>query len=446
MCVICALPEGTKISEEEFERCWRANSAGFGFSYVNKDNVLVIDKAMELPEAKEKFFDTFEKLKDTTPFMLHWRIKTHGPVGLDNTHPFWIKDGKLAFCHNGTIHHCYPKGDDQRSDTRVFGDDYLKKLPDDFLENPPIMNMMAEFVNHSKLAFINNRRQMRILNMSKGETDEGRWFSNSSFRGFRGNAPTPTASPTTKSNYTPGQGTSGGNNNNQTHHYPGPKSMPVVSPHANPQETYRKIAENNGFLPLSSHSESTSPSPWAGCGGTGAKDSIPASPKLLEQPSQEVRQENHQFRRPKNSPKPPRASEWQWCKGCGQSVSDEEYDDEFRLCVECVMPYVEYLALRVPGSVLCTGSEGKGIVFPECGERSKVTANGKCDGIELDAGLRCWHWTIKATIASELARAGKVTIPTNAGNAYEAEQDSLTEILEKEIGLPVGESRFPAVI
>ena len=62
----------------------------------------------------------------TTPFIVHFRIGTHGTSnGIYNVHPFYV-DKNLVFAHNGMIH----KVDDckKRSDTRVFNDTFLKPL------------------------------------------------------------------------------------------------------------------------------------------------------------------------------------------------------------------------------------------------------------------------------------------------------------------------------
>lgn len=421
MCVICALPEGTVITEEEFERCWRANSHGFGFSYVNKDNRVVIDKAMELNEAKEKFFDTFDRFKDTTPFMLHFRIKTHGDPCLDNTHPFWVAEGKLAFCHNGVISDHLPHIQDPRSDTRVFNDEILRRLPPNFYDDPAIMKMIGKYIGGSKLCFLDYRREVRITNVHHGTWDKERWFSNTSFRGYQGNSGPTTPYVPTRSGSTPHSTVASGTKEPEKPAATPTGTQSAVQEHQNRvnaarQQHYADVMKSNGFLGIM-------PTPW-NAGEEQCGDSC------------EVKQENNyalQYPKevPKHSSTNPESStdpdDYRFCKECGSHVSDEEFDDEWKRCADCVMPYIEYLEVD-RGAIVVVEKGIKSLRLKDCG--------GDCKGIQLDCGVRCMHWSVESSkvLSTQLAQTGRVEIGSRvttitAGDAKQedAKQESLPD-------------------
>lgn len=413
MCVICALPEGTVITEEEFERCWRANSHGFGFSYVNKDNRVVIDKAMELKEAKEKFFETFDRFKDTTPFMLHFRIKTHGDPCLDNTHPFWVAEGKLAFCHNGVINEHLPHHQDSRSDTRVFGDEILKRLPEGFQDDVPTMKMMGKYIGGSKLCFIDYRRDMRIVNVQHGTWDKERWFSNTSFRGYSGNTGPTTPYIPTRSGSTPHSTAVSGTKTPEPA-APQTGTQSAVQEHTNRvnaarQQHYADVMKSQGFLGVL-------PTPWNACGeddeACGEPEVKQANHYQLQYPKEIAK---HSSSNPDQSTTP---ADYRFCKECGSHVDEEEFDDDWRRCAECVMPYIEYLEVD-RGAYVITDKNGKGIRLKDC--------KTNCAGIQLDCGVRCIHWSVESSkiLAQQLSQTGKVTI-TTVGDAKQEDAKPMT--------------------
>lgn len=209
MCVICALANNAKISEQEWDNCWDSNPHGFGFMYVNENEEIVIKKEMEQKPAKQMFFEDFEQYYGKTPFVLHFRVASHGSKCIENTHPFEVRrnkrDGRLtlAYCHNGIIRQTLPSKDDDRSDTRIFRDMILSQMPLNFLSNDAFTWMIEDFIGYSKLAFLSSDKKITILNSNHGEYEweNGRWFSNTSYKSRRVTKSSSSSTPTTYGGY-----------------------------------------------------------------------------------------------------------------------------------------------------------------------------------------------------------------------------------------------------
>ena len=88
---------------------------------------------------------------------------------------------KLAFAHNGVLS---VEDHKKKSDTRVFNETILKKLPDGFLNNSGAVNLLEGFIGSDKLVFIENNGKSVILNESAGHWDGGIWYSNSSYKSY----------------------------------------------------------------------------------------------------------------------------------------------------------------------------------------------------------------------------------------------------------------------
>lgn len=180
MCVIVHQPVGTHIEKEQAKRLWTHNSDGGGFAFVNNAGDVETHKFMEFGP----FWSHFETMRSNFPgrdYLLHMRIATHGSVNIDNVHPFPVDD-YTVMAHNGIIHGVdIPKGD-TRSDTRVFVDEVLPELPENWLDSVYLTSMVEEWIGWSKLMFLTSnpalKKSVYILNERKGVEYEGMWFSN----------------------------------------------------------------------------------------------------------------------------------------------------------------------------------------------------------------------------------------------------------------------------
>lgn len=185
MCIAIYHDQRCPLTESEFENSWRANPDGGGFVYFDENNELVIKKSMDKNEMKKKYYDAIEKYSETSPFAVHFRIATHGGVNIDNVHPFRA-NAHTVVMHNGIIPVLMDKGE-KRSDTRVFVDEYMSRLPKGWLDDEYIVDMTEEFIGSSKLIIMTNDPRLRsylyILNEKQGHWSESgtTWYSNKSY-------------------------------------------------------------------------------------------------------------------------------------------------------------------------------------------------------------------------------------------------------------------------
>lgn len=185
MCVIIHQPKGSHLDKETAERAWSRNPDGGGFAFIKDNGEIHVEKHMEFAP----FWRAFERARSDFPrrdYLLHMRIATHGSVTTANVHPFFLNEQEqTVVAHNG-IFHRVPDYNDGRSDTRVFIDEVLPLLPTTWLDSSYLTDMVEEWMGWSKLVFLTNdpalERNVYILNAHKGETHQGMWFSNESYK------------------------------------------------------------------------------------------------------------------------------------------------------------------------------------------------------------------------------------------------------------------------
>lgn len=173
MCVAIYKPENTLLSKRTLKKCFKANSDGAGYAYLDADKQAVIRKG---------FFTFNEFWKDYRDYadkeaIIHFRWATHGLENEENCHPFPIPDGALI--HNGIISWCEPKPLDPRSDTRIFVEDLLTSFLADGLPIDAGFKASLETVigGGNKIVMFHKGERV-ILNEQGGHWENGVWFSN----------------------------------------------------------------------------------------------------------------------------------------------------------------------------------------------------------------------------------------------------------------------------
>lgn len=180
MCVIIHQPTSAHLDKDLYNKLWKINSDGGGFAYISNTGEIQVKKSMDRDWLWRKF-ETERSKNPRRDFMLHLRIRTHGTTDINNVHPFFV-DEHTVMAHNGTIAKV-PDYQDGRSDTKVFVDEVLPDLPEDWLDRQYIVDMVEEWIGWSRLMFLTTnpllKRSVYILNKSKGTKHNGMWFSNS---------------------------------------------------------------------------------------------------------------------------------------------------------------------------------------------------------------------------------------------------------------------------
>lgn len=179
MCIISVEPKGLRNNKQTLERMNSCNDDGVGFAFSTGKKI-VIKKYRDF----DKFYKNYSQCKNLygkqSAFMVHFRIKTHGTnKGVYNVHPFRVNKN-LVFSHNGTIQNVGESH--KKSDTRLFNENILRRLSDNFLQDKTQRKLIETFIGYSKLAFITLGGRYEILNEQKGLWSGGMWYSNESFK------------------------------------------------------------------------------------------------------------------------------------------------------------------------------------------------------------------------------------------------------------------------
>lgn len=181
MCIAIYKPVGKTIDKKTFEQCFKNNSDGCGFAYVNlEDSSIVIEKSMEFEDFYSKYTTAIESNPESN-FIIHFRIRTHGETNLDNCHPFRINDSQ-AFIHNGIISKAKVDPDKKKSDTQMFNEEYLQNLPYQWEKSAPIIKILNDYLGTSKLCILTSDNSVVIVNESCGHWEDDIWWSNYSHR------------------------------------------------------------------------------------------------------------------------------------------------------------------------------------------------------------------------------------------------------------------------
>jgi len=185
MCIIAICPRKVALSKGQFYRLWERNSDGGGFAYAHNGRLSVVKEL----NSKKRLWKLYRKHWDehkNSQFVLHFRIRTHGTVSVQNVHPFWVNKNLLLF-HNGVIPGYYNKNlKDNNSDTKQYMHDVLQKLPRNFHTNQAILNLVADKAGSSRLVFLDNLGRLAITQPKSWSKDEttGVHYSNEGWKDY----------------------------------------------------------------------------------------------------------------------------------------------------------------------------------------------------------------------------------------------------------------------
>jgi hypothetical protein len=180
MCIAIMNPSNVTLKKSLLKTCWENNYHGGGLLYINsRSGQLESYKSLDDFDALYAKYQEVRSKHSKSKVVLHFRISTHGTISVDNVHPFMVNKS-LGFVHNGIISQApYSK---QYSDTYMFNETMLKKLPKDFINNDAILDLIDEYIGYSKLLFLDKNNNHYIVGEEKGVWDYGCWFSNTGYK------------------------------------------------------------------------------------------------------------------------------------------------------------------------------------------------------------------------------------------------------------------------
>lgn len=175
MCVAIFQTSTSTIPLDNIRSAGERNNHGFGMAWVEND-ILKCYKTIGLESLVSKYQTVKDRVKETTPIILHCRFGTQGEKNLTNCHPFFVTPN-LCMIHNGVI---YKHSETSKySDTALFTKE-IESLADEVVSNPTVHTLIQKYVGDSnKLIFLNNKKQYKIINETKGDWSAGVWYSNS---------------------------------------------------------------------------------------------------------------------------------------------------------------------------------------------------------------------------------------------------------------------------
>jgi glutamine amidotransferase len=181
MCIAIYKPAHKDIDRETLERCYDANPDGCGLAFI-ENGELSIYASMNFEDFYDLYLECLAEAPES-PFLLHFRIATHGSVDEDNCHPFFIDD-EHVFMHNGTITPMtqYCNRGRGKSDTVEFGERILENLPDGWFMNKAIKALIEHYIGWSKIVVMDADGNVDIFNEDKGVWDNGIWYSNTTYK------------------------------------------------------------------------------------------------------------------------------------------------------------------------------------------------------------------------------------------------------------------------
>lgn len=179
MCIAILARAGATISMEQMRNAATNNPDGFGYSWSDGERTYIRKHLSFDTKAQVEFVRDYNRNYDRSPFLIHFRIRSHGDICLGNTHPFRMKDGG-AMIHNGVINLAgLPKN---TSDTRFFVKNIIDKLPERWYNQPWWSGVIADIIGYSKLCFLWPDKKYMIIGEGKGSWESDVWYSNGSHK------------------------------------------------------------------------------------------------------------------------------------------------------------------------------------------------------------------------------------------------------------------------
>lgn len=176
MCILIHHPANVSFSDELLNDFYAHNSDGFGAMY-SEGGKLVVVKTLGKPQEINALYKDALKGREC---IIHYRMKTHGDIDLENCHPYKVTD-EIWMAHNGILSMGNPV-DKSKSDTWHF----IKFMLRPALEANPMLifdldyqQYLEEMIGGSnKFAFMHSSGESVVINYDAGVEHEGAWLSN----------------------------------------------------------------------------------------------------------------------------------------------------------------------------------------------------------------------------------------------------------------------------
>ena len=179
MCIAIVKTKDGMITDEQLKNCFENNPDGAGVAYSTEGQLYMI-KGIFDEDSFIKSVRYAESVADGA-ILIHCRIATSGLVDETNCHPHVVHNN-CVMIHNGVLKNITVPKDSKVSDTVLFVEGILRKLPEDFMFDEGIMNLIEVAIGgNNKFCFLHSSGEFAIANEDAGDWVNGVWFSNSSY-------------------------------------------------------------------------------------------------------------------------------------------------------------------------------------------------------------------------------------------------------------------------
>jgi hypothetical protein len=176
MCILVHQPAGTTISEAMLHDFYTLNPDGFGAMFA-VDNKIEIVKTLAKEDEIIKIYNDIVAGKEA---VIHFRMKTHGDIDLDNCHPYRVTDD-IWLAHNGILSEGNPI-DKKKSDTWHYIEYVLRPTltaQPELFDNPDFIDYLGTMIGDSnKFGLLRNDGKVQLVNRESGVDHAGLWLSN----------------------------------------------------------------------------------------------------------------------------------------------------------------------------------------------------------------------------------------------------------------------------
>lgn len=194
MCVIAYKPRNLPFPEERYlENCFAANPDGAGFMTPVNGKVFIRKGLMTFGAFAKALDSVREKVGDSAPYVLHFRIATQG-FTKGCTHPFPLTSrmsemkrltflADVGIAHNGIIR-LTSDGNPAYSDTMKFIADYMTLIADGpkWYADPHRTELIERLIGSSRLAVLDGKGHCELLGDGWEAAPDGTWYSNGSWK------------------------------------------------------------------------------------------------------------------------------------------------------------------------------------------------------------------------------------------------------------------------
>lgn len=179
MCILIHHPKDACFSSEQLKDFYYKNSDGFGaiVNHGDERGVVVYKAVGTLKEIEDLYYDKVACYEA----IIHFRMKTHGDIDMENCHPYEVIKDEMWLAHNGILSYGN-KENPKMSDTWHYIKDFIKPMLEqtpDALANPYIRGYIGSHIGSSnKFGLMDSKGNVFIVNKHAGVTYDGIWYSN----------------------------------------------------------------------------------------------------------------------------------------------------------------------------------------------------------------------------------------------------------------------------